>query len=64
MIDELEWNVEWDEEMQKLWSCWTLKDLLELNEMYDGVVILILACMIEELVLERVMYKIVQSLGP
>jgi len=64
MIDELEWNVEWDEEMQKLWSCWTLKDILELNKMYDGVVILILTCMIEELVLERVMYKIVQSLGP
>jgi hypothetical protein len=27
--------------------------------MHDGVIILILACMIEELVLERVMYKIV-----
>jgi hypothetical protein len=27
--------------------------------MHDGVTILILACMIEELVLERIMYKIV-----
>jgi hypothetical protein len=27
--------------------------------MHDGVIILILACMIEKLVLERVMYKIV-----
>ena len=32
MIDELEWNVEWDEEMRKLWSCWTLKDTLELKQ--------------------------------
>jgi hypothetical protein len=31
--------------------------------MHDGVIILILACMIEELVLEMVMYKIVKSLG-
>ena len=59
MIDELEWNVEWDEEIQKLWSCWTLKTYLNQNRMHDGIIILILACMIEELVLERVMYKIV-----
>jgi hypothetical protein len=32
MIDELEWNMEWDEEMQKLWSCWTLKDILKLKQ--------------------------------
>ena len=32
MIDELEWNAEWDEEMKKLWSCWTLKDILELKQ--------------------------------
>ena len=32
--------------------------------MHDDVIILISACMIEELVLERVMYKIVSSLGP
>jgi hypothetical protein len=36
-----------------------LRTYLNQNRMHDGVIILILACMIEELVLERVMYKIV-----
>jgi hypothetical protein len=36
-----------------------LRTYLNLNKMHDGIIILILACMIEELVLERVMYKIV-----
>jgi len=35
-----------------------LRIYLNLNKMHDGIIILILACMIEELVLERVMYKI------
>jgi hypothetical protein len=32
MIDELKWNVKWDKEMQKLLSCWTPKNILEVKQ--------------------------------
>jgi hypothetical protein len=36
-----------------------VRTYLNQNRMHNGVIILIIACMIEELVLERIMYRIV-----